>query len=206
MMSLPRLLAATCVAVLALTGVAGADGDAAQRHRRAGFAIALTDGSGAAVSTSIPGTFTLTVDDKSDEHNFHLQGPGGVDVATEVEGVGTKTFTVPLVDGKYTFVCDAHPARMKGTFTVGTQATEPPPTAGPSRLALTVASKVVTLTTPAGKRVNALAGPAVITARDRSALRGVRLGGQASTARPASASSARDLEGEADAGNARLHE
>jgi len=178
MMTLPRLLAATCVAVLALAGVAGADGTPLGGTVGPGFTISLKDGSGAAVKHLDPGAFALTVDDKSDEHNFHLVGPGGIDVSTEVEGIGTKAFSVTLVDGKYTFFCDPHATRMVGTFTVGAQATEPPPAPAPRRLVLTVTSKAVTLTTPAGKRVGALAvGPAVITVRDRSATRGARLRG-----------------------------
>jgi plastocyanin len=58
------------------------------------------------------------VDDKSVEHNFHLFG-GGVDVATEVEFVGVRTFTVTLADGTYQFVCDPHASTMKGSFRVG---------------------------------------------------------------------------------------
>ena len=65
--------------------------------------------------------FSLTVDDRSDGHNFHLFGPGGVDVATDVAAVGVKTFSVTLVDGTYTYICDVHPVQMKGTFTVGTR-------------------------------------------------------------------------------------
>ena len=79
------------------------------------------DASGAPVRQLDPGTYALTVDDKSEEHNFHLQGPGGVDVSTEVEAIGVKTFSLTLVDGKYTFLCDPHPTQMTGTFTVGTR-------------------------------------------------------------------------------------
>ena len=63
------------------------------------------------------GTYTLTVDDQSTSHNFHLTGPG-VDVSTEVGEEGTKTFTVDLQAGTYTFVCDPHSASMHGTLTV----------------------------------------------------------------------------------------
>jgi plastocyanin len=69
-------------------------------------------------STVPAGTYTLTVDDESDQHNFHLTGPGGVDVSTEVGTSGTKTFTVTLEKGTYTFVCDPHSSSMHGTLTV----------------------------------------------------------------------------------------
>jgi plastocyanin len=64
------------------------------------------------------GTYTLTVDDQSTSHNFHLTGLG-VDVSTEVGEEGTKTFTVDLQAGTYTFVCDPHSSSMNGTLTVG---------------------------------------------------------------------------------------
>jgi plastocyanin len=66
-----------------------------------------------------PGKYTLAVNDQSSAHNFHLTGPGGVDVATEVGEEGQKSFEVDLVAGEYTFVCDPHASQMNGTFTVG---------------------------------------------------------------------------------------
>lgn len=173
-----RAVVTICAAALVLVGVAGAEGTQLDGSVGPGFAISLVDGSGVAVKHLDPGTFSLTVDDKADEHNFHLQGPGGVDVRTEIEAVGVKTFSVTLVDGKYTFFCDPHVTRMTGTFTVGTQPAAPPATTAATRLVLTVTTRAVTLTTPAGKRITTLpAGPVVISVRDRSATRGVRLRG-----------------------------
>jgi plastocyanin len=63
------------------------------------------------------GTYTLTVNDKGDIHNFHLKG-AGVDVKTDVAGTGITTFTVTLQPGTYTFVCDPHSSSMKGTLKV----------------------------------------------------------------------------------------
>ena len=78
-----------------------------------GFDISLegTDGLTA-------GSYTLVVNDQSDQHNFHLTGPGGVDVSTDVEETGEKSFDVELEAGEYTFVCDPHASQMKGSFTV----------------------------------------------------------------------------------------
>jgi plastocyanin len=78
-----------------------------------GFDISLegTDGITA-------GSYTLVVNDQSDQHNFHLTGPGGVDVSTEVGETGEKSFDVELQAGEYTFVCDPHASQMKGSFTV----------------------------------------------------------------------------------------
>jgi plastocyanin len=79
-----------------------------------GFTISLdgTDGLTA-------GDYTLVVDDQAAEHNFHLTGPGGVDVATDVSEEGEESFDVTLEAGEYTFVCDPHASQMKGSFTVG---------------------------------------------------------------------------------------
>ena len=79
-----------------------------------GFVISLdgTDGLTA-------GDYTIAVNDQSAAHNFHLTGPGGVDVATDVSGEGEETLEVTLAAGEYTFVCDPHASSMKGSFTVG---------------------------------------------------------------------------------------
>jgi len=89
------------------------------------FSIALKDASGTRVTQLDPGDYTITVNDLSDMHNFHLFGPGSVEQATPVETTGTATWNVTLVDGVYTYRCDAHPTQMKGTFRVGAA---PPPT------------------------------------------------------------------------------
>jgi plastocyanin len=79
-----------------------------------GFDISLegTDGIG-------PGDYTLVVDDQSTAHNFHLTGPGGVDVSTDVSTEGEQSFELTLVAGEYRFQCDPHSSSMNGTFTVG---------------------------------------------------------------------------------------
>ncbi len=66
-----------------------------------------------------PGSYELEVEDLSDIHNFHLTGPGGVDVTTDVAAEGTESFTVELAAGTYTFVCDPHAGQMSGTIEVG---------------------------------------------------------------------------------------
>ena len=65
------------------------------------------------------GTYTLKVEDKSDQHNFHLIGPGVDETVTDVPFKGDKTVTVKLEQGTYTYQCDPHASSgMKGTFTV----------------------------------------------------------------------------------------
>ena len=88
------------------------------------FNISLVDASGDPVSHLDPGTYTIVVDDKSEEHNFHLTGTG-VDQVTPIELLGTFTWTVTFTDANYTFRCDAHPTLMTRTFGVGNA---PPPT------------------------------------------------------------------------------
>lgn len=84
-----------------------------------GFEISVTTPAGDEPGTLSAGSWELQVDDKSSAHNFHLTGPGGVDVSTEVGGSGAETFEVELEPGTYSFVCDPHASSMNGTFTVG---------------------------------------------------------------------------------------
>jgi plastocyanin len=91
------------------------------------FVISLVDASGAKVTHLDPGPYTIVVHDRSDQHNFHLIGPG-VNMSTDVEGIGDATWTVTLTDGIYDFHCDPHAGIMKGRFAVGS-AQLPPPTA-----------------------------------------------------------------------------
>ncbi|MGI9112048.1 MAG: cupredoxin domain-containing protein [Gaiellaceae bacterium] len=148
-----------------------------------GFSIRLVGADGAAVQRPDPGTYELVVDDRSEEHNFHLRGPG-VDVTTAVEDVGEKTFTVTLKDGRYTFVCDPHASQMRGAFDVGAGAPPPPPPPTPApapakKLNATVGpGATISLRSPAGARVLTLkAGAYVITVRDRTKLHNFHLTG-----------------------------
>jgi plastocyanin len=92
----------------------------------AGFTISLRTPAGAAVQHLDPGTYEIRITDNSDEHNFHLLGPG-VDTATTVDESGTTTsWTLALKDGKYAFFCDPHSTAMLGEFTVGNPAAAAP--------------------------------------------------------------------------------
>jgi hypothetical protein len=138
------------LAVLATAGFAlpggGAHAQGTTLHATVGpaFNISLLDASGNPVTHLAPGPYTIVVDDKSEEHNFHLTGPG-VDHFTPVELVGTFTWTVTFTDATYTFLCDAHPTLMKGAFGVGnapppptTTTTSKPPLPPPGKLVGTV--------------------------------------------------------------------
>lgn len=95
-------------------GTAGGGGTTLNGSVGPGFDISLngTDGLTA-------GEYTIVVDDQSSAHNFHLTGPGGVDVATDVSAEGEESFDVTLEAGEYRFVCDPHASQMNGSFTVG---------------------------------------------------------------------------------------
>jgi plastocyanin len=83
-----------------------------------GFTITLAKGT-TKVKTLKPGSYVITVKDKAAIHNFHIFGPGVNKKVTTVPFVGTKTITVTLKKGKYTYQCDPHAASgMKATFTV----------------------------------------------------------------------------------------
>jgi plastocyanin len=71
------------------------------------------------VTTLKAGTYRFVIRDRSTAHNFHLKGPGGYSkVLTGLAYVGTKTYTLTLKPGAYSYICDPHKTFMKGTFTV----------------------------------------------------------------------------------------
>jgi plastocyanin len=82
-----------------------------------GFTITLTQ-NGKKVKTLKAGSYSITVTDKSSIHNFRLKGPGVNKEITSVSFRGTKTITVRLRKGTYTYVCDPHASFMKGSFKV----------------------------------------------------------------------------------------
>lgn len=110
-----------------------------------GFSIKITNASNNVIRQLDPGDYTLTVKNlsPSQEHNFHLTGPG-VDRASAFSNV-TETWDVTVVDGLYKYKCDAHPTLMKGSIQVG-----PPPPA-PKKLNGKVGPKVtISLKTASG--------------------------------------------------------
>jgi hypothetical protein len=128
-------IAVLALAVALLGGASTARADNPQLTGNVGlgdsFTISLAGPDGKPVQNLDPGTYTLLVHDHSAIHNFHLFGPGSVDVSTTIEAVGDQTFTVTLVPGTYTFTCDAHPS-MTGRFTVGAASTTTTTTGKPA--------------------------------------------------------------------------
>ena len=170
------LLAAAAALVFALPGGARPAQNALTGTVGPGFSISLVNESGSLVTHLDPGTYTITVKDQAAVHNFDLTGPG-VTQHTDIEFVGTATWTVTFTDGIYTYVCDAHPTQMRGQFAVGTATLPnppPPPAPKPKPAAKKLAGSVgpgarIALRTASGARATSLkAGAYVLTVRDRS--------------------------------------
>jgi plastocyanin len=104
---------ATLAAALSVPALASA---AAQANT-----LTATDGPGFTITMSKKsvkaGTYTITIKDRSNIHNFHLIGPG-VNKKTTVAAVKTYTWKVTLKKGTYRFICDPHATIMKGTLKV----------------------------------------------------------------------------------------
>jgi len=124
---------------------AGSAADALVGTVGPGHMISLVDARGNDVTRLEPGTYTITVHDRSTEHNFRLAGPG-VSQATAVESTGDAEWTVTFSAGSYSYQCDPH-LDMYGEFAVGSApppppppppppAPPPPPPAGPTTLEL----------------------------------------------------------------------
>jgi hypothetical protein len=112
---------AAAVVVLAFTGTAGA----ASHPKLIGvvgknnaYTISLSF-DGKVAKTLKAGTYTIVIHDDSGIHNYELDGPHGKSwTFTQVPFVGTKTFTLKLVPGKYKAYCVAHESQMFQHFTV----------------------------------------------------------------------------------------
>jgi plastocyanin len=178
------LTALAAAAALTVAAVALADNPPLKGKVGPGFSISLRDAAGNPVTTLQPGPVSIDVEDLSDEHNFHLTGPG-VDVTTEVEEIGSKSFDLTLQDGTYRFVCDPHANSMRGQFTVGggggdtggggstggggTTTTPPSAPVGSTLVLTSGPGFTISLKTKTGKKVTRLKpGRYTIVARDRS--------------------------------------
>ena len=187
-MSTPLRIALLALAAAALLAPGGAP---ARTHATVlngvvgpGFVITLRDANGAAVTKLDPGEYEIHVDDRSEEHNFHLAGPG-VDERTDVPFVGQATWTITFAEGRYAFQCDPHANAMHGELVVGNPPAPPPPPPSPPPAA--AATKLVGTVGPgftigvrtaAGAAVKSVkAGLVTLTVRDRSAVHDFHLTG-----------------------------
>lgn len=179
-----RLAACGLFALVALLGPGAAAGDNPQLFGTVEGLITITflDANGIPVTQLEPGTYDIVVNDASDQHNFHLSGPG-VDLKTETNEIVKVTWTVTFVEGRYVFQCDPH-SGMLGRFTVGNPpppaAPPPPPTVGPGKLVGQVNGNFeITLRSGRGATVGAVKGGAAysIAVRDRTAEHSFHLAG-----------------------------
>jgi hypothetical protein len=111
------LLAAGLVTALALAAPIGATSSVTKLTGTVGpgFTITLKKGT-AKVKTLKAGSYKITVNDKSNIHDFHLMGPG-VNKKTGVAFMGKVSWSLSLKKGSYTYRSDAH-TRLHGTLKV----------------------------------------------------------------------------------------
>jgi plastocyanin len=81
-----------------------------------GYTITLKKGS-TIVRSLKRGKYVVTVRDRSSRHDFRLRGPVSR-LLSSVGWTGTKTVTVTLRPGRYSYVCDPHADEMRGSFRV----------------------------------------------------------------------------------------
>jgi plastocyanin len=118
MLRLTALLAvaASALAVVASLGAAPTAPVKLKGSVGPGETIVLKKGS-ARATTLKAGRYTIVVRDNSSEHNFRLRGP----VSRQITGIaqtGTKSVTLNLKPGRYTYLCDPHASDMIGSFRV----------------------------------------------------------------------------------------
>lgn len=185
-----RVLAGVTI-VLALGLAGGASGNSGQNLTLTGtvgpgFSIRFADDAGNRITRIPPGAYTVTIKDLAAEHNFHLTGPGGFDMSTDVDAVGTFTWTVNFQVGTYHYQCDPHATIMKGDLTVDpaapppgstppptTTTTAPPPPPPPPPPAVKLAASVgpgaaIAVKRGVKKLVTIKAGKVTLTVRDLS--------------------------------------
>ena len=112
---------AAVVTALLLTGSAGA-----VMHPKLVGVVGKNDAftislkfNGNRVKTLKANTYTVVIHDDSTIHDYRLSGPNGKLWRFTTEPfVGTKTFTVKLVPGKYNAFCKPHKSSMFQRFTV----------------------------------------------------------------------------------------
>jgi plastocyanin len=120
------ILAAAAAALTALVivtaGLGGSTPATLQATVGPGYTIGLTQ-AGKTVKTLKPGTYRIAVADRSGEHNFVLARKGAAPrQLTTVGFTGTKTVTVQLAKGTWTYFCAPHASVMVGGFGVGATA------------------------------------------------------------------------------------
>jgi hypothetical protein len=90
------------------------------------WSIWLVPPGGDNVTTLPPRTYVIDVSDSSNDHNYHLRGPG-VDIATSIRREEYTVWTLTLAPGAYEYFSDSQPREIHGTFTVSESAPPLPP-------------------------------------------------------------------------------
>ena len=121
-----RTIRTTLAAALAVAALASAAmGSAASAAKVVngnvgpGFTIGLTMNGKKVSKLKADTPYRFVINDRSAAHDFHLKGPGLDRVLTGVGFTGTKSVTLKLKKGAYSFVCDPHAGSMRGSFRVG---------------------------------------------------------------------------------------
>jgi plastocyanin len=81
-------------------------------------AISLLTAGGTPVQQLDPGTYAIAVDDRASRQNFRLAGPN-VSLHTQEQVAFSTVWDVTFSPGTYFFFSDLSPARLHGSFTVG---------------------------------------------------------------------------------------
>src|SRR5262245_64431745 len=106
-------VAATALALVASIGAAPAAPVKLKGSVGPGETIVLKKGSSKVTSLK-RGRYTFVVSDRSQEHNFRIRGPVSRQI-TSISATGTKTVTLTLKPGRYTYACDPHASSMTRT-------------------------------------------------------------------------------------------
>jgi plastocyanin len=108
--------AAAVLAALLLGGTAAAAPAKVVGKVGPGYTIGLFVG-GKKVKTLRAGkAYRFVVSDRSEDHDFHLIGPGVSRTITSEEFTGTRSVVLKLRKGTYRFLCAPHADDMRGSF------------------------------------------------------------------------------------------
>jgi plastocyanin len=120
-MSLVRLstIAAAVAACLVLSGSAAAAPVKVVGKVGPGYTISLSIAGKRVTKLKSGVTYRFVISDRSSDHDFRIAGPGVNKTLTQEEFTGTRTATLRLRKGSYTFWCAPHSDEMRGRFTVG---------------------------------------------------------------------------------------
>jgi plastocyanin len=117
MIRFSTFLAAVAVALVAVTAASPMAPPKLTGTVGPGFTITLKRG-GKLVRALRHGRYTFVVSDRAAIHDFEIEGPGVDRAITTVPFVGTKTVTLRLRRGTYSYYCRPHESVMHGSFKV----------------------------------------------------------------------------------------